>query len=186
MANVNNFGVLRGKLVAEPNYTPHADGSKTVFLKLAVQDNFKRKNVKQADGNLGEGYATQFITVQGFVGANPKNPAYPNGVYGLLEVGMELAVEVHLESYVVPGGARDAAGNPCNRWEQCVRIDKVQLVETKEQATLRRAKQAKKLADRTAKTTAQAPVAAAPAMPAAPAMTGVDAFEGDFPANLDL
>lgn len=174
MANIRNNVSLIGKVVATPNMVVHSDGSKTVFLKLAVMDNFKSKNVKRQDGTMGEGYATQFITTQGFISATPKNPKYPDGVYGLLETGMEIGITGHLASYIVPNGAKDRDGNPCNRWEQCVRIDGVQLLETKTQKAVRQAKQAEKRV-------AAAAAAAAPAA-AAPASAGV--YEGEIPEEL--
>ena len=170
--NANNMTTLTGTLVADPRFIPHADGSKTVYLKIAVRDNFKSK-VVDAAGNVTLDYATQFIDAQGFVPATPKNPAYPNGIYGLCEKGEYLTLVCHMASYVVPGGAVDANGNKVNRWEQCLRIDLVQKQETKTDATLRRANQAKKAAANTAPV-ATAPVAAAATQPGYASAVGSD------------
>ena len=49
-------------------------------------------------------------------------------------------------------------GKKVNRWEQCVRIDSVQLLETQEAAAVRRNKQAKKAGTtKAAETPAAAP-----------------------------
>jgi len=142
--NIKNSVVLEGNLVDDPRYTaPHADGSKTVFLRIGVQDNFKR-SVKKNDGSIVKEYATQFLTLQGFVPATPKNPNFPNGVYGLLAKGQRIGISGHMESFVVPNGATDKAGNPCNRWDQTIRIDSVQLVETKAQKADREKRAAEK------------------------------------------
>ena len=124
--NTRNLIMLSGNLTDDPKYATHKDGSKTVFLKLAVQDNFKSK-VEQADGTAKADYASQLVNVQGFVSATPKNPEYPNGVYDLLEKGMPISVNGHMVSYVIKDGAVDKYGTPCNRWEQCICIDNIQL-----------------------------------------------------------
>lgn len=141
--NIKNTVMLQGNVLADPTFFDHKDGSKTVYLKLGVRDNFKSKNVKQRDGSVRDDYATNFITVQGYIPAKAKNPNFPLGVYGLIEVGMPIGVIGHLASYVVEGGATNKAGEKVNRWEQCVRIDQVQLLETKDAAAVRRNRQAK-------------------------------------------
>ena len=163
--NTQNLVILEGRLAAEPTYSTHADGSKTVFLKMAVRDNFKSKNVPLADGTVGEGYATQFISAQGFVSATPKNAKYPNGVYTLLEKGMRLSIAGHMAGFCVKDGATDKDGNTVNRWGQCIRIDNVQILETAGEKAVRQSNQAKK---------------AAPAATAAPvAPSGVaESYEG--------
>lgn len=118
--NTRNLIMLSGNLAADPSYATHKDGSKTVFLKLAVRDNFK-------SGAARDDYATQFVNVQGFVSNTPKNPEYPNGVYDLLEKGTPVSVNGHMVSYVVKDGTIDKYGKPCNRWGQCICIDNIQL-----------------------------------------------------------
>ena len=99
MANIKNMVSLQGNVLAEPTFFDHKDGSKTVYLKLGIRDNFKSKNVKQRDGSVKDDYATQFITCQGYVPAEAKNPKYPNGVYSIIEVGMPIGVLGHMASY---------------------------------------------------------------------------------------
>lgn len=177
--NTDNIVILSGKVAADPMFFDHNDGSASVLLKLAVRDNFKSKNaIKQPDGTFTDGNATQFITLQGYLSAKVKESQYPRGVYGMLEVGMPISVNGHMVSYVVKDGATDkTSGKKVNRWEQAVRIDGVQLKETKSEAQLRRANKA-------AREKAQAP-AAAPAA-AAPAYAGVATDEfGAVPEGLD-
>ena len=179
--NTQNLVILSGKVAQLPTYATHADGSRSVFLKLAVRDNFKSKNVKLADGTIGEGFASHFITCQGFLPAVPKNPQYANGVYGMVEVGMPVAISGHMGSYVVKDGAIDKnTGKPVNRWEQCIRIDTVQLLETKEAGAVRRANQARKAANAAA-AAATTPAAAQPGY--AGGITGENEF--GIPADLN-
>ena len=56
MANVRNFGVILGRLVADPMVFDNADGSKKVRFTVAARDNFKTQ---------GE-YKSQFIPVEAF------------------------------------------------------------------------------------------------------------------------
>lgn len=89
MYNIRNSVTLIGRVASEPMIIPNKDGSKKLFGKVAVQDNYK------TDGK----YCTEFIEFTMFVNKGTSNWAEN------LEVGDCVAVEGHLtcKPYVKDG-----------------------------------------------------------------------------------
>lgn len=93
MANPNNFGVLTGRLSQEPKVFPNADGSNTVLVTLAVEDNFVSGSERKAK--------THFPTIRAFV---PKT-VNGTGSWGRVHKGdlISVATRISAESYVKDG-----------------------------------------------------------------------------------
>lgn len=85
MANVRNFGIALGRLVADPKVFDNADGSKKVRFTLAVRDNFKTQ---------GE-YKSQFIPFEAFIPAGKGL-----GVYEYTKKGSLVDLEYSVRSSV--------------------------------------------------------------------------------------
>lgn len=59
MINMNNFGILRGRLTDDPQVYPNSNGSKKILFIVAVQNNY----VTTSTGKKG----SQFIPVEVFI-----------------------------------------------------------------------------------------------------------------------
>lgn len=86
MANVRNFGVILGRLVADPMVFDNADGSKKVRFTVAARDNFKTQ---------GE-YKSQFIPVEAFIPAGKGLGVYEYTKKGSL-VDLEYSVRTSVQ-----------------------------------------------------------------------------------------
>lgn len=86
MANVRNFGVMLGRLVADPMVFDNANGSKKVRFTVAVRDNFKTQ---------GE-YKSQFIPVEAFIPAGKGLGIYEYTKKGSL-VDLEYSVRTSIQ-----------------------------------------------------------------------------------------
>ena len=110
--NIRNAGIAQGRLVKDPVLFENSDGSKKVFVTLALRDNFKN-----AEGE----YASQFIQFEGWVSAEAKG----NGVYDFMKKGDMVA----LQYTVISNQWTDK--NDVKHYEQNLRIQSVDLMEPK-------------------------------------------------------
>lgn len=122
MANIRNTGTVIGRLTKDPVVFDNSDGSKKVMITVAVKDNFKTHDE----------YGTQFVQLQAFV-SNKKDGL---GVYGFMEKGSMVGIEysVRTNNYTA------ADGTP--RYEQILFIEGVDLMESKSDASARKARAA--------------------------------------------
>ena len=111
MANVSNHGVVEGRLTRDPKFFVNPDGSKKVFLNVAVKRDYRNKN--------GE-VESDFPELVGFVRKGAPN----NGVYDRLSARDRVGIMYSLHTSKYQG--RD--GNIV--YKQECRIDKVALRET--------------------------------------------------------
>lgn len=81
MMNLNNYGVLTGRLAKDPLIFDNKDGSRKVKLTLAVQNNYRNKDT-------GE-HEAQFIPVEAFI------PSGKNGLgaYDYMHKGDKITVQ---------------------------------------------------------------------------------------------
>jgi single-stranded DNA-binding protein len=93
MANPNNFGVLTGRLAQEPQVFENQDGSHTVLVTLAVEDNFLSGKDRKAK--------VHFPSIRAFV------PKTVDGIgsWGRTHKGdlISVATRIAAESYVKDG-----------------------------------------------------------------------------------
>ena len=87
--NLKNFGVLEGRLTAEPFVAENKDGSKKVKFTVAVQNNYKNREGERD---------TQFVPVEAFIPAGrdfaktPYNYVHKGSLVG---VGYEVRSNVY-------------------------------------------------------------------------------------------
>lgn len=124
--NMDNFGMAHGRLTSNPTYFDNKDGSKNVFVTVAVANNYK----------TGKERKSQFIRLKGFIPAKGKD----NGVYDYMHEGdlVSISFEVRTNNY------EDKAGNKI--YSQDLAITGVQLKETKKNQEAR-AKNAEEVAE---------------------------------------
>lgn len=121
--NMDNYGMAHGRLTSNPTYFINKDGSKNVFVTVAVANNYK----------TGKERKSQFIRVKGYISADAKT----NGVYDYMHEGdlVSISYEVRTNNY------EDKEGKMV--YSQDLSITGVQLKETKKAQEAR----AKKVAE---------------------------------------
>lgn len=145
MANPNNFGVLTGRLAQEPKVFENSDGSHTVLVTLAVEDNFLSGTGENRKPKV------HYPSIRAFV---PKT-VEGTGSWGRTHEGdlISVATRISAESYVKDGErvfptvVIEADGYP-------------QFLESKSVVDARAARKAVEKAE--AETTAPAPVEETP------------------------
>lgn len=112
MSNPANFGVLTGRLAADPKFFSNSDNSATVKLSVYVRNNYKSK-----DGQV----ASQRVDVQRYIDASGRGA----GVYQIIGQGDLVSINfaVKTNDYV------DSSGQKI--YGQILEIDNVQILESK-------------------------------------------------------
>lgn len=90
--NIRNYGIATGRVTRDLIVNTNKDGSRKVFMTLAVQDNFVNREGKKE---------TQFISFEAFISS--KNAT--NGVYDCIHKGDKITVQ-----YTVKTGSYDKNG----------------------------------------------------------------------------
>ena len=139
--NMNNFGVLRGRLVADPAVFGNSDGSSKVKFSLACENNYKGKDGKRD---------SQIIPVEAYVKEYDKSP------YARIGKGDKVSVEVSLRQ----NNYTDKDGNKV--YGLVVFAENIQFEESKSVTEARHAANAAAAAANTEAAPAPAPVPAAP------------------------
>lgn len=85
--NTRNFGIVTGRLAADPVVFDNKDGSKKVKVKLAVQDNFK--------SGADQTKKTKFVELDAFINAD--RAANGLGVYGMMHKGDQVTLQYTLD-----------------------------------------------------------------------------------------
>lgn len=122
MLNMSNFGMCEGRITKKPVMMDNKDGSKKVFVTLAVQDNFASGTDKERK--------TQFINLEGFVPKDRKS-----SVYEKLEVGDKVAIQYRVET---PSYEKDGE----KIYKTALVIENVQFKESMAEKTARQARHA--------------------------------------------
>ena len=122
MMNLNNYGICEGRITKKPVAMDNKDGSKKVFVTLAVQDNFASGKDKERK--------TQFLNLEGFV---PKD-RQPS-VYEKLEVGDKVAIQYRVET---PSYEKDGQ----TIYKTALVIENIQFKESMAEKTARQARHA--------------------------------------------
>lgn len=118
--NVNNFGIFIGRLVKDPIYYQNSDGSFSVIVDAACQQNF-------ASGQ-DHTYQSDFIEFRGYV---PKGVKH-HGVYSYLGTGDKVSLQ-----YTMRSGMTEKNGT--KNYYQHLFIESVQILEGKTVREQRRA-----------------------------------------------
>lgn len=92
--NLNNFGVLRGRIITTdiPRHTfRNTDGSVKMLLTIAPKRNFVA-----SDGRDSDAIPVQVFVPSKYVTVNPDGSFVP-GIWGSVQTGDKLILQVHLE-----------------------------------------------------------------------------------------
>ena len=73
MLNLNNYGIVTGRLTTDPFIYQNSDGSRKIRITLAVSDNYKNTNGKRS---------TQFLPLEAFIPVDRKL-----GVFDMVHAG---------------------------------------------------------------------------------------------------
>ena len=122
MMNLSNYGMCEGRVTKKPVAMDNKDGSKKVFVTLAVQDNFASGKDKERK--------TQFLNLEGFV---PKDRQ--SSVYEKLEVGDKVAIQYRVET---PSYKKDGQ----TIYKTALVIENIQFKESMAEKTARQARHA--------------------------------------------
>lgn len=122
MLNLSNYGIGEGRITKKPVIMDNKDGSKKVFVTLAVQDNFTSGSDKERK--------TQFINLEGFVPKDRKA-----SVYEKLEVGDKVAIQYRVET---PSYEKDGQ----TIYKTALVIENIQFKESMAEKTARQARHA--------------------------------------------
>ena len=122
MLNLSNYGICEGRITKKPVAMDNKDGSKKVFVTLAVQDNFASGKDKERK--------TQFLNLEGFV---PKDRQ--SSVYEKLEVGDKVAIQYRVET---PSYEKDGQ----TIYKTALVIENIQFKESMAEKTARQARHA--------------------------------------------
>ena len=122
MMNLSNYGICEGRITKKPVAMDNKDGSKKVFVTLAVQDNFASGKDKERK--------TQFLNLEGFV---PKDRQ--SSVYEKLGVGDKVAIQYRVET---PSYEKDGQ----TIYKTALVIENIQFKESMAEKTARQARHA--------------------------------------------
>lgn len=147
--NMNNFGVLKGRLVADPVTFKNSDGSTKVKFSLACENNYKNKDGKRD---------SQIIPVEAYVKSD-----YEKSPFARIGKGDKISAEISLKQ----NNYTDKKTNEMV-YSTVVFVEGIQFEESVAVTTARHAANA-------AQTTADAAQAAAPAVAPAPVPAGTQA-----------
>lgn len=120
--NLNNNGVIAGRLAADPRILTNSDGSRKIFATVYADNNWKGKDGKRGSERIG---------VEAFV--NKKFTT--NGAFDHMVKGDEVAFGYHLEM-------DEYTKNGETVYQLKVVVDTVDLRSTKAESEKRRAEQA--------------------------------------------
>lgn len=131
MFNIENHGIISGRLTAEPFIFDNSDGSRKIRINLASPNNYRNK-----DGSRG----AQFIPLESFLPARRARKG--NGVFDLMHIGDKITV-----SYTVKNNnyTDSATGQPV--YGLVLQIETVKLDESKATTAARQAARAAETAE---------------------------------------
>ncbi len=112
MSNLNNFGSVTGNLTSDPRVHVNKDGSKTVYVTVAAQDNFRSGPNKT--------YRKQFVQLERWL-----KPGSNLAVFDLMKKGAlwTIGYSVQSDNYVGDDGQR--------HYVQRLHIDSAQIRDPK-------------------------------------------------------
>lgn len=84
--NMNNYGIVRGRLTEDPRFYTNKDGSKKVTIRVAVQNNYVSKSSGERE--------SQFLPFEAMIAKD----AADDGVYARIHKGDKIGVQFELKN----------------------------------------------------------------------------------------
>ena len=123
MLNLNNYGIVTGRLTTDPFIYQNSDGSRKIRITLAVSDNYKNTNGKRS---------TQFLPLEAFIPVDRKL-----GVFDMVHAGDKISA-----AYTVKNN--NYTDNNTNKmvYGLVLQIERISFEESKTTTTARQAAKA--------------------------------------------
>lgn len=123
MLNLNNYGIVTGRLTTDPFIYQNSDGSRKIRITLAVSDNYKNTNGKRS---------TQFLPLEAFIPVDRKL-----GVFDMVHAGDKISA-----AYTVKNNNYTDKNTNKMVYGLVLQIERISFEESKTTTTARQAAKA--------------------------------------------
>ena len=123
MLNLNNYGIVTGRLTTDPFIYQNSDGSRKIRITLAVSDNYKNTNGKRS---------TQFLPLEAFIPVDRKL-----GVFDMVHAGDKISA-----AYTVKNNNYTDKNTNKMIYRLVLQIERISFEESKTTTTARQAAKA--------------------------------------------
>lgn len=123
MLNLNNYGIVTGRLTADPFIYQNNDGSRKIRITLAVSDNYKNTDGKRS---------TQFLPLEAFIPVDRKL-----GVFDMIHAGDKISA-----AYTVKNNNYTDKNTNKMVYGLVLQIERISFEESKTTTTARQAAKA--------------------------------------------
>ena len=123
MLNLNNYGIVTGRLTTDPFIYQNNDGSRKIRITLAVSDNYKNTNGKRS---------TQFLPLEAFIPVDRKL-----GVFDMVHAGDKISA-----AYTVKNNNYTDKNTNKMVYGLVLQIERISFEESKTTTTARQAAKA--------------------------------------------
>lgn len=123
MLNLNNYGIVTGRLTTDPFIYQNSDGSRKIRITLAVSDNYKTTNGKRS---------TQFLPLEAFIPVDRKL-----GVFDMVHAGDKISA-----AYTVKNNNYTDKNTNKMIYGLVLQIERISFEESKTTTTARQAAKA--------------------------------------------
>lgn len=123
MLNLNNYGIVTGRLTADPFIYQNNDGSRKIRITLAVSDNYKNTDGKRS---------TQFLPLEAFIPVDRKL-----GVFDMIHAGDKISA-----AYTVKNNNYTDKNTNKTVYGLVLQIERISFEESKTTTTARQAAKA--------------------------------------------
>ena len=123
MLNLNNYGIVTGRLTTDPFIYQNSDGSRKIRITLAVSDNYKNTNGKRS---------TQFLPLEAFIPVDRKL-----GVFDMVHAGDKISA-----AYTVKNNNYTDKNTNKMIYGLVLQIERISFEESKTTTTARQAAKA--------------------------------------------
>ena len=123
MLNLNNYGIVTGRLTTDPFIYQNSDGSRKIRITLAVSDNYKNTNGKRS---------TQFLPLEAFIPVDRKL-----GVFDMIHAGDKISA-----AYTVKNNNYTDKNTNKMIYGLVLQIERISFEESKTTTTARQAAKA--------------------------------------------
>lgn len=123
MLNLNNYGIVTGRLTTDPFIYQNSDGSRKIRITLAVSDNYKNTNGKRS---------TQFLPLEAFIPVDRKL-----GVFDMIHAGDKISA-----AYTVKNNNYTDKNTNKMVYGLVLQIERISFEESKTTTTARQAAKA--------------------------------------------
>lgn len=123
MLNLNNYGIVTGRLTTDPFIYQNNDGSRKIRITLAVSDNYKNTDGKRS---------TQFLPLEAFIPVDRKL-----GVFDMIHAGDKISA-----AYTVKNNNYTDKNTNTMVYGLVLQIERISFEESKTTTTARQAAKA--------------------------------------------